>query len=104
MESFYHDYDDDETQLWTAEIICVQDATDKDANYFMVLADDKITWLDAQTRCIKEYGSSLATVATQKDMSDAAKLAPYGDFQLFVGLFKNPGDDEDWQWVNGASW
>ena len=100
---------------WTAHLVCSDDFTNPNVSfaipYIMIQATEDIVWLDAQLECLQKFGTSLATIKSVADRRDANSVTnktitttEQNTAQVYIGLFKTAGDNEDWEWSDRTAW
>ena len=100
--------DDGENIAWSVYVQCVDESiiTNASSQYVSIMMDESLSWLDAHKSCIKEYGTSLATIKTNQDILIANQIinTSIESNNLYIGLYKDVGMNETWKWLDGALW
>eukprot|EP01084_Bolivina_argentea_P106068 189923_1 len=84
----------------TVEVIC-----DSMSNYIPIKSADlhSDTCIQTEIECEDKVGTSLATIISYEDMTEAMKLIHYLFAYVSIGLFKGFGNLTKWQWIDGTS-
>ena len=78
---------------------------EEDASHVIIETTTDISWIDAQLMCMNQYGTTLGTIRTHQDITNANKTAVYLPFSyLFVGLYRDPGYTTEWEWLDRTPW
>ena len=79
----------------------LQSITSYDTQY--ILISNKKTWQNANNYCLSQFGSTLATITTDKDLKNAQILQyQYDSPSLLIGL-TDIFNESQWEWIDGTS-